>query len=1029
MSPLSSLVRFALARPRLILAAFLCLIPLGFLALRDQRVELTPNLAPAEFRIDAEATGLDAQQVEQTVTRPIETAVLGAAGVQHVRSKSLQGLSLVIGEFAEGADQSRVRQALQERLASLRDLPASVPAPVLEPPAAADADVLEVGFTSDKLDPMALRDLVQWTIRPRLLAVSGVAQIRLYGGQVRRLEVRARPGDLADSDLGFLDIIAAVRRATGVAGAGFIDTPSQRVPIEPHGQAETADEVGAGQIQTSGNAPVRIADVADVTEAPAPVVSDAAVDGKPAVVLVVERLPEANAIETTRTVEQALQQMQPLLAGQGVTARTDLDRPADFTLSVMKGLMWDLLIGLALVAVALLLILREPRSVLLALVTIPATFAVSLIALKLLGWSVNAMTLGGLVVALGLVIDDAVIDIEDIAARLRDAEAHHRGREEALLAASREVREPLVYGALAMEAALAPLLWAGGPTGTLLAPLAGAIMTAIAASLLVTLTLTPALAAVLIKGGGAKPTPRAVHRLRDRLLRRLPGFAERPIIALVAGVACLAILVGLALSFRAEFLPGLHDEHLVVRLRTAGGISPDAAADLDRRIAADLKAETGIRAVTETLGRSLFGGDAAGLDEARFDLDLTPKLSASAQRDLAQRLRRRLESLPGVEPTVASRFEASQLFQGADAPLQVVLFGRDPQVLDQAAGQVGDMLKRQSAVASISPSASVDLPTVRADLDFNRLAIFGLSAADVLDTVQAAFAGETLARIYQGDRAEDLAITAQADLRRDPEAIGRLLLRSTSGFAVPLKSVAKVYLTDEPAEIAHEAGQRVAVVGAEAKPGLLDRLAAETRAAMAQTALPAGVYSELRVKDSAETLWRPLRLAYGLGAVLLIGFLTIAFDVRTASLAIVAAAFSWVGCALAIAALGGVVTVGTTAGLAAAYGFGLRGAILLLSRMEDRVRQGGATWSTAAVDHATRERAVPLVVATLLLILALAPLALSLNSPGHEILAPMAVVIIAGAIAGTLGNLALLPILAWRFWRPQPAPPQASNGD
>jgi Cu/Ag efflux pump CusA len=268
---LASVIRWSLERPRLIAIACIWFLAWSAYFVRDLPLELLPNLAPAEMSIQTEAPGLVAEQVEALVTRPIESTLVGAAGVAHVRSESVQGLSVITLRFDPGADPFRVREAITERLSAASGaLPAGVSAPKIAPLTAPGADVIEIGFTSDKLDPMALRDLVQWTIRPRLLSAAGVARVAVYGGQTRRIEVRARPADLSDSDLGFLDILNAVKRATSVTGAGFIDTDGQRVLIEPHGQALTPDDVGAGQISTPGSAPVRIADVSDVVETPAP---------------------------------------------------------------------------------------------------------------------------------------------------------------------------------------------------------------------------------------------------------------------------------------------------------------------------------------------------------------------------------------------------------------------------------------------------------------------------------------------------------------------------------------------------------------------------------------------------------------------------------------------------------------------------------------------------------------------------------------------------------------------------------------
>src|SRR5579872_3470952 len=526
---LARVVRWSLERPRLIAWACLWFLAWGVFFMRDAKFELLPELAPAQTSIQTEAPGLVAEQVETVVTQPLESALIGSPGVADVHSESTQGLSTITVRFALGADPYRARQALAGNLTALAStLPAGVAPPRLAPLTPLGANVTKLGFTSAKLDPMALRDLVQWTVRPRLLSAAGVARVAVYGGQTRRIEVRARPGDLSDSDLGFLDILNAVRRATSVAGAGFIDTAGQRVLIEPHGQALTVDDVSAGQIQTPGSAPVRIGDVSDVVEAAAPAFGDALIDGKPGVLAVVARQYGSNTLDATHAVERALNVLAPTLAAQGVTVRTDLDRPASFTTLAMQGIALDLAVGAALIALALVVFLRDPRAVFISLVSIPLSLLASVVVLKAFGWPLNSMTLGGLAVGLGVVIDDAVIGVENVVARLREAEHDHVSDLEAVLAASLEVRGPVIYATVAAIVVVAPLLALGGLQGALLAPLAAAVITVSLASLLVATVVTPALGLLFHQHEGPPPEPRLLERVKRTHSAWLAGLTRNP---------------------------------------------------------------------------------------------------------------------------------------------------------------------------------------------------------------------------------------------------------------------------------------------------------------------------------------------------------------------------------------------------------------------------------------------------------------------------------------------------------------------
>jgi len=1019
LSLLTPVLRAVLYRPRLVVLIGLWAAACAGLELGALRIDLLPNLSAAETSIETDAPGLVAEQVEQTVTRPIESVLVGTLGVAKVRSQSIQGLSVVTVRFAAGADPQRVRQLLAANLARVANLPVGVSSPRLRPLTAAGAEVVELGFTSDKLDPMALRDVVEWTVRPRLLSAPGVGRVSLYGGQQRRIEVHARPGDLSDSDLGFLDILAATRRATSAAGAGFIDTPNQRVLIEPHGQALTTDDVGAGQIQTPGADPVRIDDVADVVEAPAPAFGDALINGQPGVVLNIEHQLGANTLQTSQAVDKALAVLQPSLAAQGVTVTRDLDRPADFVSEALRGVSTDLLLGVALAVLVMVLFMRDLRAVAVSLVSVPLTFLASMLAIAALGWSLNAMTLGGLAVALGMVLDDAVIDVENIVAILRDAEARHESRLLAVLSASLEVRGPVAKAALPVIAVLVPLLLLKGPQGALLAPLAGSIIVAIVASLIVALTVTPALSLLFLQHIGPAPVHGLWRRATSLQAAGLRRVAARPWPVLLTAGALVVVAGVAACFFRPLLLPGVHDDQLVVEADAPVGSAPAVVRDLGVRVSRDLLAAPGVRSVVERIGRDAGSDDPTAIEHGVFDVALNPGMGAGAQAAVARDIAARLAVYPGLRPRIGSRFDADQADGDMAAPFSVGVYGADLDDLDRVAGQVAQALAQVPGGGEITAPNSARAPVIRADVNFQKLALFGLSAADVLDTVQAAFAGETVGQIYDGPREVDLAISAQDQLRRDPEAVGDLLLRSTSGISEPLKSVANVYLTDGRAMIVHENGLRVRQIDASPRPADAARFEAAARTAIARRiALPPGVFLEFSRDNSAAGVRRNLAIDYGLAAVAVFALLALAFDGRTAAIVLSAPLFAFVGGVAMVALMGGVLSVGAIAGFVALLGLSIRSAILLISQIEDRMLIHPAAWSLETVIASAADRASPLVITALLVAVSLAPLAVQAGQAGREILGPMALVILGGLATGTLANLLILPILTFVFWRP-----------
>ncbi len=1034
---LGRVIHWCLLRPWVVVLAGLALLAGGLVWTRDLPTEIFPALTPAETVIQAEAPGLVAEQVEQLVTRPIENALGGAPGVASIHSQSIQGLSVVTLDFAEGARPGPIRQTVVERLAQIAGaLPPGVGAPRIAPLTATTGDVLKIGFTSQTLDPMALRSLIEWTVRPRLLATPGVANVALYGGQVRRVEVRARPGDLSDSDLGFADVLQAVRRATSVAGAGFMDTPSQRIVIDPRGQALKADDVAAGQIQTPGNAPVRIGDVSDVVDAPAPATGDALIMGRPGVLAGVSAVYGANTLQTTLAVERTLDILRPALAAQGVSVTANLDRPADFITSSLHTLGLNLAIGAALIAVCLVIAFADIRAAILCLLTIPLPLVAALAAMKLAGLTLNAMTLGGLFVGLGVAIDDAVLDAENIVGRLRECPPDHDSRAAAIQHALTDVRTPVIYATLLIVLALTPLLLAHGLFGALTAPLAFTAVTAALASLVVSACFTPALSILLLRGLRPGGEPAYVRRAEDAYARFVRGMCRLRRPALVVLILA-AVIASLALAFLPRSpLPDFHDRHLVAEVQAPTATSPEAM----RRITAGLTGAAlkvrGVERISERAGRDPTDFSAAAPDQAQLELGLDAKLDAAAQDRAAAALTRAFQAYPDVDVQVRPRLAVAT---AAGRPFSVSVYGEDLGAVDHAAAQIAAALKTMGGAANVTLDAAPLAPAVRIDLNFKRLALYGLSAADVLDTVQAALQGKAVAQIYDNGRAIELAVTGPESLRRDPEGVDELLLRSSSGVSVPLRLVANVYLTEARTAIQHEAGQRREVVSATPK-GDPRRYADKAKAYLRDhVGLPPGVYLTFAAAAGAGGESGAL-VGYAAAAILaMIGLLTVVLrDGRLAVLVLVSTAFSFLGGIAAVMLMGGTISLGALAGFVALFGLATRTAVLLVTRPHELHAHEGhehhhgheghheGHWTLDEIATGAAHRATPILMGTLLVALAVTPLLFTHAQAGGEVLGPMAAVIVGGLISGAILGLMLLPPLIYASCGPREGDPASS---
>jgi Cu/Ag efflux pump CusA len=1015
-------IAWSVRRPRVVVFAWLCVAVAAALFAAGSRREMFPPLAPGSAVVKTEAPGLAADQVERLVTRPLESALQGEAGVAALRSQSIQGLSVITLEIAPGVDPQGVHQRLAARIAvGAHELPAGADPPELQPLTSPAGEVEKVGFTSARLDPMQLRSLVQWVVRPRILAVPGIARVAVYGGQTRRVEVRARLGDLSDSDLGLLDVVKAVQRETSVAGAGFIDTPAQRVLIEPRGQALTADQVGAGQIQSAGSAPVRIGDVSDVVDAPAPAVGDALVMGRPGVILSAEAQYGASTVDEAKAADRALDELRPALAAQGVVVTQGLDRADDVIVSAVRSVLVDLAIGAALAFVLMLFALRDVRAAVISFAAVVLAMLLAMAALRLLGLSLNTMTLGGLVLGLGVVIDDALIDLENVMSRLRDAEVRHASHAEAVLRASMEVRAPVLVGTLVIALSLLPLLLLPGTAGALLRPLAIAADLVMAASVLTTVLATPALAMLLLPHVEPQPHPPLVARLRDAHGRWVERGCARPSLAVWPVLGAIAVTVAALFLMAKAGPPNLHGGRVLAEVTWPGSVSPEAMRDLASRVSRDAMALPGVRTVSTEIGRDPTDEHAWGLDRMQLDVGLGSNPSLPAQERAARGVRKLLAAYPGARASVGSSFG----FDGGPEPPQgrfaVAVVGDDSQALEATADQVAAVLRALPDAREVTTPEPALAPAVRVDLNFQSLAIYGLSAADVMETVQTAFQGQRAARVYEAGRAVDLAVTAGSDLSRDPEAVGNLLLRSTSGFSTPLKKVANVYLTEAPTSITHEGGLAEALVTADPPDKAAPGFEKAARAAIAKSVSPPpGVYIVYPQppREGAKARRALLMGAFIAVAALLVVLVIALRSGRSAALILSAGPPALAGGVLAVALGGGSLGYGAVVGLIAVFGLSARSAILLLARIEELVLRRHAPWSLPTLIAAAQDRAIPMLAAGLCIALGLLPLIVLDGQPGAEVLRPMAGVILGGLITGTAFNVLVLPLLAQLFWRP-----------
>jgi CzcA family heavy metal efflux pump len=1028
---LPAFVQFSLRFRGIVVALGGLLLAYGLYTAFQAKLDVFPDFVPPQVSVQAEAPGLSAEQVEALITLPLETAISGLGNLESLRSESIQGLAVITVVFKEGSSILAARQLLAEKLGQAAGLlPAGVRAPTMSPLVSSTMDLLKVGLVSERLSPMELRTFADWTLKPRLLAVPGVAKCSGYGGEVRQWQVQVHPDRLVRHGLAWSEVLAAARQATGVRGAGFIETVNQRLVIETEGRSLDAAGLAEVVVATSTNGvPVRLKEVATVGEGAQPKFGDTLIMGAAGVLLTMSSQYGANTMEVTRGLEAALGEMEPLLERMGIKVYPRLHRPATFIETSLANIRHSLWLGAALVGVVLLLFLGHVRTALISLAAIPLSLLAAIVVLDRLGVTLNTMTLGGLAIAIGEVVDDAIIDLENILRRLRE----NQGRSSPLpisrviFEASLEVRSAVVYATFIVALVFLPVLALSGLQGSFFAPLALSYILAIMASLLVALTVTPALTFLLFRRGAEEAAPPRLQEALRRAYERVLGWvARRPRVVLGAvAVLCVAALARLPF-LGGDFLPDFREGHFVLQVSTAPGTALPEAQRIGKQIAVALLRNPHIDTVEQQFGRAEQGEDTWGPHRSEFHVELK-RLPAAVEAKVADEIREVLSQVPGIQYEVLTFLgdRISESLTGETAPVVVNVFGPDLEVLDRKAGEIAQVLKADLRAADVTLKSPPGAPRLDVRLRRDRMTELGFRPVEVLEAVQTAYQGTVVAQVNRGTIVEDVVVQLEDQTRLDPEGIGGLLLRSPSGRLVPLRELAEIEQSTGRFSILHEGARRRQTVTCSPGDREVTALVADARRELAaKVSLPAGVYLEFG--GAAEAHRRATRELLGHTALAAVGIVMLLWvalgNWRNLVLVLLNLPFALVGGVLAVAVVTWLdlpgasgLTMGSLVGFVTLFGITVRNSIMLLSHCEHLVRVERQTWSAVTARRAARERLVPILMTALVTGLGLLPLALGSGSAGREIEGPMAIVIVGGLTTSTLLNLLVLPTLVWRY--------------
>lgn len=1020
---LNAIIRFSLRFRGVIYALAILAVIQGCYSLTRARFDVFPEFAPSMTMIQAEAPGLSSEQVEKLVTQPIENALSGTTGVQTLRSKSLQGLSVVTVLFGDRTDVFQARQLVAERLNALRaSLPAGVQPPTMLPLTTTTSTVLMVGLTSPSRSTMELHDTAEWMLKPQLLAVPGVAEVVIFGGESRQLQVQVDPTKLVRYDVTLQDVLAAARAATGVRGAGFIENANQRIALHTDGQTTTPDALAQIVLSWHDGAGIRLGDVATVTYGAAPPVGAAAVMGKPGVILVLQSQYGANTMTVTDGIERTLANLRPELARQGIDVHADVFRPANFIDRATHHLGGVLLAGGALVILVLFLFLMNARAALISATAIPLSLLAAVIVLQVFGVTLNTMTLGGLAIALGEVVDDAIIDVENIYRRLRE----NRQRAQPLpafrvvLRASMEVRSAVVFATFIVILIFLPVLTLSGVAGKLFAPLGIAYILAVVASLGVALTLTPAMAlALLDKSELPAHEPLWVQRLKARYLSLLCKVEQRSR-AVVIGVGVLCV-IGLAILplFRGNFIPELHEGHYIAHIGLVPGTSLQETMRVGTAISQALMLVPDVRLVAQTAGRASDVVDPAGVQLSELEIDLTP-MNAAGEDAALRRIRGTLARFPGVTASVNTFLveRIDETISGSTAPVVVNVFGPSLDTVDRKAQEIAQWLGTLRGAASVRVESPAGMPEWSIRLKPDQLNRWGFRPAEVLEAIETACEGTIAAQAYQGNQTIDLAVMLAPYTHQRIDAIGSLMLRNPDGRAIPLRELADIRQVTGRYQIAHSAGQRLQTVAVTLGSRTASDFVREARERIGRDiALPQGMFVTFTGESEARS--QSLRDLLVHGAMAMVGIALLLFlalkSRRGVALVMANLPFALVGGVASVALAGGDLSLGAIVGFVTLFGISLRNAIMLISHYEHLIHVERMQWNMDTALRGATERLVPILMTALVTALALLPLALTSGAPGNEIEGPMAIVILGGLVTSTLLNLVVLPTLALRY--------------
>ena len=1039
---MSAIVRFSIRYYGVIIGLAILIVLYGTYSLMRSNLDVFPEFSPTQIIIQTESPGLSAELVESLVTQPIETAIAGTAGVSDMRSQSIPGLSVVTVIFNEGSDIYQNRQVVAERLSTLSNrIPKGI-TPNITPLTSSASTVLGFGVTSKARSLMELRTIVDWVVTPHLLSIPGVADVNVFGGEVRQYQVQINPTKLLQYQLNINDVVDATQKATGVSGAGFIENSNQRIIVNTQGQATTVESIAKATLFHQNGRTITIGDIGHVVEAAAPSISAAAINEETGIYLSVQGQLGANTHAVTLAIEDALQEIKPTLVKEKVILHEGLFRPANFIETAIEGVRADIMIGSVLVITILFLFLFNVRTAFISATAIPLSLLSAIVVLSYFNIGLNIMVLGGLAIALGEVVDDAIIDTENIFRRLRENRLLNKPRSnfKVVYEASMEVRSSVVYATIIVALVFVPLLTLSGVAGKLFAPLGLAYITAIMASLVVALTITPALCYVML--GNAKlesedsPIIKAIKKIYVKLLHIIEKNYK---IVLTSSFLLIALGLGILLLFKSQFIPALHEGHFIMHMTAVPGTSEQESLRLGKKVSKVLRSINGVKSVTQWVGRAPNGADTFGTHYSEFEIEIGT-LSGNEQDRILAEIR---EELSGEEEDAYGGDEENdkaedkigfvgvnfaintflterieETISGYAASTVINVFGTDLDALDRDAQKIAALISDVRGAEDVLLQSPPGTPQAVIRLRPDKLSEWGLKTVDVLQALRASYEGVPVAQVYLGNRVVGLTVILEEEARDDIGDIGQIPFFNPEGKLLRLKNIAFITQENGRSKILHAGAKRIQTITANVEGRGIASFTDEIKKRIKNDIkLHKGNYLEFTGEAEANAQSREDLLVHSiLAGVAIFLMLYVAFgQLRNLLLTFVNLPFALIGGVIAALFTGGWISLGSLVGFVTLFGITLRNSIMMVSHFQHLVDKENCIWHLETCIRGATERLPSILMTALVTGLGLLPLAIGSNQPGREIEGPMATIIVGGLVTSTILNLLILPTIMLHF--------------